>query len=372
MSQAPSPPPGRDETTEAPAPRSLRARLLLVLAGLLGALVVAEAALQVGGVEVRAGRLTRDPLLGWRNRPGWEGPVFSVNSLGFLGEEFSPTKPPGTVRVFCLGDSCTAGDLLASFDRTYPRQLEQELERRLPGARWQAINAGVGGYSSFQGRLWLEREILGYEPDALVLYFGWNDHWPARSGGPDKEVSGSLPERLRAGLSWCKLLQLGIKAYHMAREREPLPAAGPAGGTASQPDRPPRVSREDYAENLLAMVQAMGERGGETVIVTAPNYLAAVPLDSLPPGLHGGRDAVAALVELHDEYNAIARDVAREAGACLVDAARDFAEAADPEALFWNPPQDFIHLSAEGCRRLASAVARCPAFGKLANEVEQP
>ena len=123
--------PDAEPSLAATRPRVL-GRLAVCVVAVIVALGIAEAVLQLSGIELRAERLLRDPVLGWRNRPGWQGQVFSINSLGFLGAEFAPAKPEGAVRVFCLGDSCTAGDLLPDYDNTYPRQLERLLHQRWP------------------------------------------------------------------------------------------------------------------------------------------------------------------------------------------------------------------------------------------------
>jgi len=326
-----------------------------------------ELALQLAGVEIRADRLVRDPLLGWRNRPGWRGPAFSVNSRGCLGPEFSPQKPADTVRVFCLGCSCTAGDLLPSFDDTYPSQLARELERLYPGRSFEVINAGVGGYSSFQGRTWLERELLGYRPDLVVIYFGWNDHWPARLGGQDKWVSGSLSERLRAWLGWSKVLQLLVRGAQTLRGRSQSPDASPALPAVGQTAR---VSLNDYEANLKAMVAALRNQGADAILVTAPNYLELAAAGQPP-----GDQAANGLIGVHAAYNAAVRQVAEELDVCLVDAVRDFRTEPDPARLFWRPPGkaiDFIHLSAEGYGRLARAIAASAAVRKLASEASAP
>jgi lysophospholipase L1-like esterase len=122
------------------------------------------------------------------------------------------------------------------------------------------------------------------------------------------------------------------------------------------------VSRDEYAENLRAMAHALHGRGGETILLTAPDFLELAPAGSLPEGLHGGPDGVRAIREVHAAYNDVVRRVAEEEGLCLVDAAKDFAGVAEPAKLFWRPPADFIHLSPEGYARLARAVAACAAF----------
>ena len=359
-------PPPADPSTASPEPPPRRGgmgrKLLVSLVACLVALALAEGTLHVLGIGARAERLVRDPVFGWRNRAGWRGPKFAINALGFLGDEFAAQKPAGTLRIFCLGDSCTAGDLLPSFGDTYPRQLERILKERHPAAKLEVINAGVGGYSSFHGRLWVEREILAYSPDLVVAYFGWNDHWPARLAGDDKAVSGSWSERTRAWLSWCRLLQLTIRAVHTLRGQQAIPAGGsrqPSRGPKT-PDiaSKPRVSLDDYRANVLAIVNAVRGAGGGVAFVTAPSYLATMPPST--------RDAsVERLVELHAEYNAVVRSVAAGQQACLVDAAERLEGAPDAKSLFWDPPHDHIHLSAEGYRRLAELVAGCSAVERL-------
>jgi len=330
--------------------------MALVAVSLCVALALGEGALQILDVEIRAERIVRDPILGWRNRPGWRGSTYGINSRGCLGPEFAAAKPEGVIRILCLGDSCTAGDLLPNFADTYPQQLREELARRYPQRSFEVINAAVGGYSSFQGRVWLERELIDFEPDVLVVYFGWNDHWPARSGGQDHVVSGSAGERVRAWLAWSKVLQLGVKAYHVAFGRRVVPAGEGRPGLAS--GRPPRVSREDYRANLERMVELVRERGGRTVLITAPNYLELVenPEETLP-----GEGVAAALVRVHASYCEAVRDVAREKGACLVDAARLFEADGQPEVYFRYPVAggkvDFIHMRPVGYGKLAAAVA---------------
>lgn len=358
MADAPPSPESAEATPDTPPPRrGLGRKLLLSAVAVLVALAVAEGALHVLGIGGRAERLIRDPAFGWRNRPGWRGPKFGINSLGFLGEEFDPQKPDGVIRIFCLGCSCTAGDLLPSFDDTYPRQLERILRERHPGAKLEVINAGVGGYSSFHGRLWLEREIVGYAPDLVVVYFGWNDHWPARLGGDDKTVSGSWSEHARAWFSWCRLLQLSIRAVHTVRRRGDRPAQGsqhPSSGPAI-PDLSgtPRVSLDDYRDNLRATVRLARGKGAGVAFITAPNYIAT-------GGLACDDGPVRRLIDVHADYNAVVRSIASAEQAGLIDAAAELEAAPDAASLFWDPPVDYIHLSAKGYRRLAERVAASP------------
>jgi hypothetical protein len=115
------------------------------------------------------------------------------------------------------------------------------------------------------------------------------------------------------------------------------------------------------------MAELMAERGGATVFVTAPNYLA---LTDSTQTVFADSATAEAVVRVHESYCDVVRQASAEAGACLVDASRDFEAAAEPEKLFWRPepgaPLDFIHLSPRGYRRLAALVARSEAIREAA------
>src|SRR5207249_1047274 len=94
-----------------------------------------------------------------------------VNTLGYQGDLLSLERDPRRKRILFLGDSCTnAGP------EGYPEKVIRLLAERSINA--EALVAAVGGYSTYQG-LEFMRESLRYSPDAVVAYFGWNDHWLA-------------------------------------------------------------------------------------------------------------------------------------------------------------------------------------------------
>jgi lysophospholipase L1-like esterase len=98
--------------------------------------------------------------------------AIEINSLGYRTREFSPHKPPRTVRVLCLGSSTTVAGL--TNDETYPALLEGKLRRRWPGLPVEVLNLGVSGVNSQHWLDWLE-EALSFEPDVVVQYEGIND-----------------------------------------------------------------------------------------------------------------------------------------------------------------------------------------------------
>lgn len=98
-----------------------------------------------------------------------------VNSLGFRGREISRAKPPGTIRIACLGASTTYCAEVPSDDATWPAQLERVLQERYPRARFEVVNAGIPGCRAEHTRVQLERRVLPLEPDLVIEYEGYND-----------------------------------------------------------------------------------------------------------------------------------------------------------------------------------------------------
>lgn len=347
----------------------MRKKYLLLLGGSVVAVLLAEGILRLLPVEFSEQRLVRDGVLGWKNRPNWRCERFSINSRGFIGEEFAPRKQPGVTRIFCLGDSCVAGDYLARYADSFPCQLAAALERTQetgaaakgsPPKRFEVINAAVGGYSSDQGLRWLRGEIVRYQPDFVTVSFGWNDHWLARVGGSDKQVSGSATERARAALSSSKLFQLVLKAYQSCRRKRNMPHLEQVEPASVVVPANVRVPPEDFRTNLAEIVDTVRAIGAEAILMTTPNYLELAPSGKRRElaAVFGSWETAEKLVQLHDRYNQLVKEVAAARRAPLVDGTELFRAREDVVSLFERPPGDFVHPSPAGFQILAEAVAR--------------
>jgi len=121
------------------------------------------------------------------------------------------------------------------------------------------VNLGAAGYSSLQGRLvadaWLER----LEPDLSVVYFGWNDRWRAFGMSDAERARRRNRPVLRAVLA-SHLLQMLVR---LPLRELPSPLASP------------RVSAEEYRENLAAIGELATREGGQILLLTAPSSTAA-------------------------------------------------------------------------------------------------
>lgn len=102
----------------------------------------------------------------------------TINTHGLRDYERPLEKPPGTFRILCLGDSFTLGSEVA-LDQSYPKVLERFLNQQTAEARqpvtYEVLNAGVGGYGTYQELLFLNEVGLTHRPDLILVQFYAND-----------------------------------------------------------------------------------------------------------------------------------------------------------------------------------------------------
>ncbi len=244
---------------------------------------------------------------------------YETNSRGYRGKDFGK-KEAGVFRIATVGDSCTFG-LGVPEDLTFARRLERALNVAFEGVqRFDVVNLGVPGYSSFQNRRQVEDELAPLGVD-LVLFMptGYNDGLLARAGS-----DAALADRFH---SW---------RYRLAQMRIARLAFGSPKGFASEGAKlaifehgEPRVAIPDTARNVILASSAAQRLGIAFVLLRAPLTIA---LQNADPTL---RDRHAQVAEL----------------------ARDLV-VADPTSRFtkyapYSLHVDVIHPSAEGHEILA-------------------
>lgn len=111
------------------------------------------------------------------------------NAQGFRrSEDVARSKPDGTYRIFLMGASTAYGlggmwpHLQTEYEvldnsETIDAYLEQMLEGRLPAARVEVINAGIPSIWTHHHLIYLNQQILSYEPDMILFLDGFNDHF---------------------------------------------------------------------------------------------------------------------------------------------------------------------------------------------------
>jgi lysophospholipase L1-like esterase len=112
-----------------------------------------------------------DAELGYKLNPNWVYPGHGklINSLGIRYPEIPLAKPVGQFRVLVLGDSI-------SWDKGGFVDLLRERFGRLRNGSVEVINAAIPGYTTYQERRFLERDLLPLRPDLVILQYCLNDN----------------------------------------------------------------------------------------------------------------------------------------------------------------------------------------------------
>jgi len=137
----------------------------------------------------------------------------AVETVELADRQVRIEKREGQLRIVCLGSSSTYGVGTASFEDTYPTQLESALLART-GRDVEVINAGVPGAMLSFLDLYLDRVLLPLDPDLVILYFGANGDSPAVA----REVA-----RLDRWLDDCARTPTPTEVWAATRLRWPRP-----------------------------------------------------------------------------------------------------------------------------------------------------
>ena len=184
-----------------------------------------------------------DPVLFWK--PSTEPPY---NRYGFKGDLYSQNKS-GKKRIFFYGDSNTDGqDSL-----TYPL-----LFKEVNADSFEVFNAGVAGWSSYQGVKRAEEDATKWKPDIIFFSFGWND--PA---GALKMQDKDFVPPSKYSVSFQRFLMKYKSVLFLLDKIKKLPEK-----TAGYM---PRVSKEDYKENLSKLLFLCQDNNIRLILMTRPH-----------------------------------------------------------------------------------------------------
>jgi len=281
-----------------------------------------------------------DPHLFWKLRPGIDLlPYGHTNSLGLRGREVV-AKQPGVYRILSLGESTTFGRHIP-FESTYSRVLERALASE-DGPRVEVINGGVPGYSLFQGVMYLRHHGLALEPDAVLLYFGYNDFLPVAyrvtreralgnpdAGLTDAEAYARSRERLPRFVGSLLAASNVVRVLaSVGRERED--AAGSAPSEVVTNTAKVRVPAADRLR-LLEEAAALCRERGVSLFVAVPWYRS------------------------FDAHVPLLRAFSRRRGVPLVDLPAELAALPGARETYFI---DEAHPTALGHEQIGSALAR--------------
>lgn len=117
-----------------------------------------------------------------------------MEKLSARNKDYFGSRP---VTIACLGDSVTHGcfeiylnaeggiETVCRPDDAYPMMLKRALTTYFPFAAPVIVNAGVSGDKSYGGLERLQRDVLSFRPDLVIVDFGLNDSM-------NKDVEGGI------------------------------------------------------------------------------------------------------------------------------------------------------------------------------------
>jgi len=279
------------------------------------------------------------------------------NSWGFRGPEFSVQKPPGLIRIVCLGASTTEGsqgDL-----ETYPHFLQQELDRAIPGRKVEVLNAGYHGQGIDDLLEILRLRVLPLKPDVILFYevannIGWREFLRGDLSCP----TGSCGPKVYSGLY--ALLSRHSAIFALAAQRFGWNEPAPVTPWHEFDESSPKPAAEQFRKVLREIVSE-SLAGGSRIVLSSFITLAH-------DGLTVRREDNALLYDyihktmspftpgeiarIYAYYDRVVHEVAQELRVPFVDTAAEFPR----EAKYF--PFDLIHLSPEGNRVVARILAR--------------
>ncbi len=334
--------------------------LTLRAASLVFALLVCEGILRLTHVEAALERpthkgldwLVSDPLLGYRNQPGYQAFGWSIDSLGFRGPEVREAKAKDTLRIVCIGDSGTFGlwkkeagaEIATNLAwESYVEWLERDLHEstRRPV---EVINAGVLGYTTAHGLRQFVTKILALDPDVVTVRLGVNDY------GTSRRPAFVLREPRSPLLRFffyraTDLASFRIAAY-LFRNRT-------AGDSAASGSRAPTV--QEYEHNLQRfadVAQAAGIRLAfldYPIRALDPNEPPGDPYLFFFFGFKNGQE----LHATHEIYQQALRRVASERGIPLVETTAELTQSPVPAF----SPYDRFHPNDVGAKQIGQLLA---------------
>jgi lysophospholipase L1-like esterase len=285
------------------------------------------------------------------------GNEFRINSKGFVGPEFDSRPSPGVYRIITVGDSCTF--TAGVWNIAYPAVLESLLNSTGPDRRYEVINAGIEGYNSDFALDRIKNEIVGYRPNLVTIYIGWNDLMKVN---PNHSAATGKYPFLAAVLDQSYIVKALKKLIYI--DLRPWLFQPKVGASIKDAHAYDAFLPERYRENLASMINLLRQNGIEAMLFTLPTVVV--------PGMSredlqrqkvffpyfAGAYSLERFLSLHHAYNRVIRSVGQQYNVPVVDLEEIFNRQ-DKNELFW----DTMHPNEKGNRLIAKTV-----FGKVQEE----
>ena len=97
------------------------------------------------------------------------------NKLGYRGDEIALPKPAGAFRILVLGGSTVYETGIEDWRESTWFEMQRILRDELGHPEVEVINAGCGGWTSWENLIDLSLRGLWLDPDLVIVYCGTND-----------------------------------------------------------------------------------------------------------------------------------------------------------------------------------------------------
>jgi len=277
------------------------------------------------------------------------------NSLGYRGKEFTVPKDHGIYRIVMLGGS-TVQNLEVDDGDTWSARLEDKLNHD-PGflaarhvSRAEVINAGVSGWRSREGLLLLQREIIHFSPDCIMIAFNWNDAW---HGVNMVDPNGSMYTPQPVWQHSLLLQNLHTRFLNMVVNNTNTIRAFSA-----------RLSRDSewaqvYRKNLAEMIRITEAAGAKAVLINLPGLARQKDTTSVEARSAMARAGLTAdnylfYAEMKSLISEMLHDIGRQHNVPVIDVHRYYESFHDAELL--SLFVDVAHTTREGSGHIAEAI----------------
>lgn len=127
-------------------------------------------------------------------------------------ELFKKIKDKGTLRIFVLGESTTIG-YPYFHNGSFHRWLQYRLMHLFPDKNFEIINLSLTAVNSYTV-LGFAKEVVNYQPDAVLIYTGHNEYYGALGVGSTQKIGGN-PQLVNfiLTLRGLRMVQLMTNAY---------------------------------------------------------------------------------------------------------------------------------------------------------------
>jgi tetratricopeptide (TPR) repeat protein len=127
----------------------------------------------------------------WMLNPDASKRYFTNQTIATTGnrELFAKVKAANTIRIFVLGESTTIG-YPYFHNGSFHRWLQYRLMHSYPDKNFEIINLSLTAVNSYTV-LGFARDVVNYQPDAVLIYSGHNEYYGAMGVGSTQAISGN-------------------------------------------------------------------------------------------------------------------------------------------------------------------------------------